>query len=98
MAAVTFAEKIKTIQVQGFQGALNRQLERDLSLYRRARAEGSQPQGTHRQHVEHALRESDRLGRRYDAAHLADTYHPEIAKEIKPWAQSPYFPKGDDAS
>lgn len=68
--------------------------QKELDLYAQARKEGSQPWGTRSEQnakdagdklrsVEHALRESDRLGRPYNARDLGATYHPEISKAIK---------------
>lgn len=86
-----FQEKIRSIQVQGFQHAENRALEKSLERYRQVRGEGSQPQGTQPVYVDQARRESDRLGRPFRADDLATTYHPEV--KVQPMQQSPYFPK-----
>jgi hypothetical protein len=90
----TFQEKIRSIQVQGFQHAENRKTEKALERYRQVRREGSQPQGTQPVYVEQAQRESDRLGRPFRADDLATTYHPEV--KIQPMQRSPYFPKTEE--
>lgn len=86
-----FKEKIKSIQVQGFQHAENRTLEKNLERYRQVRGEGSQPQGTQPVFIDQARRESDRLGRPFRADDLATTYHPEV--KVQPMQGSPYFSK-----
>jgi hypothetical protein len=99
----TFREKCLSIGITGvktdgtdeFRAVRERKLQRDLKYYDQARREGSQPQGTTLEHTTHAMRESDKLGRAFRADRLAETYHPDIAKEIKPWSQSPYFPKDE---
>jgi hypothetical protein len=99
----TFREKCLSIGITGvktdgtdeFRAVRERKLQRDLKWYGQARKEGSQPQGTQIKQTEAALRYSDNLSRAFRADRLAETFHPDIAKEIKPWSQSPYFPKDE---
>lgn len=96
----TFRDKCLSIGITGvrtdgtdeFRAVRERKWQRDLKWYGQARKEGSQPQGTQIKQIEAALRDSDNLGRACRRDRLAETYHPDIAKEIKPWSQSPYFP------
>lgn len=44
-----------------------KELDRDLGLYERARKEGIQPETVSRNDVEYAMRSSDRWGEAYDA-------------------------------
>lgn len=98
-----FGDKVKSVGIMGvkmdftdeFRAVRERKLQTELKYYDQARREGSQPQGTTLKLSTDAMRESDRLGRAYRADHLAETYHPDIAKELKPWPQSPYFPKDE---
>ena len=86
---MTFREKIRSIQIQGFNSHENRKLEANLEEYRQVRREGSQPAGTTHFHIEQAKRLSDQLGRPFRAEDLASTFAPEV--EIRPLPQSPYF-------
>jgi hypothetical protein len=86
---------VRTDGTDEFRAVRERKLQTELKYYDQARREGSQPQGTTLKLSTEAMRESDKLGRAYRADHLAETYHPDIAKELKPWPQSPYFPKDE---
>jgi hypothetical protein len=94
---MTFAEKIRSVGVVGvrtdgtdqFRRDREKRLELEQKYYRQARAEGSQPWGTQLAQSIEAMRESDRLGRPYRANALADTYHPEINRQLQPW--QPYL-------
>lgn len=100
-----YLERLRSISVTGvrtdgtdrFRSDRERDLWRDQKWYRQARAEGIQPVGTGLSKVEHAMRESDRLGVPYRADNLTATYLPEQMRRgsiggIGPWKQSPYFP------
>ena len=64
--------------------AIDRSKDKELALYQQARKEGSQPWGTKTVQSHHAMNESDRLGRPFNAANLGMTYYPEHAKALKP--------------
>lgn len=51
----------------GRDATAQRQWDRDLALYKDARAQGIQPSSTKRDSVERALRISDKTGKAYDA-------------------------------
>lgn len=101
-----FQDKIKSIGITGvrtdgtdrFRADREKQLATEQKWYRQARKEGIQPVGTGLSKVEHAMRESDRLGAPYRADNLTATYLPEQMRrgtigEMGPWKQSPYFTK-----
>lgn len=83
-------EKCKSIGVTGvrtdgtdeFRSVRERKLWRDQKYYRQARAEGSQPWGTSLKQSTHAMAESDKLGRAFRADKMAETYHPDVVKEL----------------
>lgn len=61
---------------------------KELTLYKQARDEGSLPMGTRTEQSHRALSESDRLGRPYRADRLGATYFPEMDSAIREWKDS----------
>jgi hypothetical protein len=50
---------------KGLDGTAQKRWDRELDAYRAARRQGVQPDGTTMTKIEHAMRESDRVGARY---------------------------------
>ena len=64
------SKNLKTAYMQEWKGSdytAQKRADRDLDAYARARKEGIQPQSTNRQHVEAAVKASDKAGTAFRA-------------------------------